>query len=65
MHFRLLYEGDDETPVLEMDEEAIEYLIEGLEQLRGAESGDTLTSPALVFEGDEPLGVGTFELRRK
>jgi hypothetical protein len=64
MHFRL-FEDDDETPVLELDDEAIDYLEDGLRDLRDKEPGEGLTSPSLVSNDGEVIGVGVFELRRK
>lgn len=37
--------------VQELDAEGIDYLIEGLEQLRDSEPGTKLSTPALVDEG--------------
>jgi hypothetical protein len=64
MYFRL-FEEDDETPVIELDEEGIEWFEEGLRELRDRESGDSVTTPTLVSNGGEPKGVGIFKLRRK
>lgn len=50
-------EGEDW--VLELDAEGIEYLEAGLAELRGCESGDWFSSPALSEDG-----VGRFVLLR-
>lgn len=64
MHFRF-FEEDNETPVLELDDEAIDYLEDGLRDLRDQESGVSLSAPSLVSNDDEVVGVGRFVLRRK
>jgi len=64
MHFRL-FEEDDDAPVIELDEEGIEWFEQGLAQLRDAESGEAVTVPTFVTNDGHPVGVSTFELRRK
>jgi hypothetical protein len=63
MHFRL-FEEDDDAPVIELDEEGIEWFEQGLAQLREGESGDSVTTPTLVSNDGEPIGVSIFALKR-
>jgi hypothetical protein len=59
------YEADDGDFVMEVDAEAIDYLIDGLTELRGKEPGESLTSPSLVQSTEgEPQGVGDWVLLR-
>ena len=46
-----------------LDSEAIDYLIEGLEELRDCDPGEELTTPFVELDEDG-AGVGSFILRR-
>jgi len=46
MHHRI-YEDDDGNTVQEFDSEAMDYFIEGLEELRGKEVDEILTTPCV------------------
>lgn len=62
MHFRL-YENDDEDAVFELDGEAIEYFIDGLQRLLLEDPGEELITPSLV-ENDGNLAVGSMVIKR-
>jgi hypothetical protein len=54
--------GDDATPYFELDEEGIDYFVQGLEALRLKEPGEEVTSPAFI-EGDNGLPAAGWEFR--
>lgn len=58
-------DGDDGL-VLTLDEEGIDYLERGLQQLRDADPGEEVTTPSLESnpETGSPIGVSEFILRR-
>lgn len=51
---------DGEGKYIKADPEGIDYLIQGLLQLRYSEPGTTMSSP-LIIDGDDPA-VGSFDL---
>lgn len=56
---------EDDNPVIEFDEDGIEYLERGLAQARGLEDGEQIVAPTLVSAPDgAPVGVGELTLRR-
>lgn len=55
---------DDGCPVLELDDEGIDYLAEGLEVLRAQDPGADLQQMTFVKSDGEPSGTGWFTLRR-
>jgi hypothetical protein len=56
------HEGD---LVFELDEEGIDWLIEGLEELRSSEPGTELSTPAVESDANGvPTGVGAHILLR-
>lgn len=64
MHHRL-YEDEDGNMVQEFDEEAIDWFIQGLEQLRDCEPGDAVATPS-IKDGEDgmPESVGEFLLMK-
>lgn len=48
-----VYEDEDGRHVTELDAEAIDYLIDGLEQLRDSEPGTELFTPTVVRDDDD------------
>lgn len=64
MHQRI-FEDDDKNLVMVFDEEAIDYFIEGLEELRNLEPGEEMATPSVTTDVDGiPTQVGTMILRR-
>lgn len=64
MHYRI-FEDDDKNLVLVFDEEAIDYFIEGLEELRTLEPGDEMSTPSVTTDAEGiPTEVGLMILRR-
>jgi len=64
MHHRI-YEDDDGNTVQEFDSEAMDYFIEGLEELRDKEVGEKLTTPCVsTDENGVPESVQKMILKR-
>lgn len=60
MHHRL-YENDEGHFVQEFDDAALDYFIEGLQELRDGEVGSTLSTPSVTHDPDGiPESVGEF-----
>lgn len=60
-----VYEDKDGNPVLRVDEEAIGYLIMGLEELRDCEPGTELAAPSLKMGEDGNIeSMGDYILLR-
>lgn len=59
-------QDNDDGMVITLDEEGIDYLQHGLEQLRDKEPGEMVTSPSLDNDPEtgEPKGVSEFVLKR-
>lgn len=57
---------DDEPMVVEADDDGIDYLIQGLEQLRACDTGEEICAPSLDEDRETraPTGVGEVVLRR-
>lgn len=66
MRFQFKESDDDENSVIELDNEAIDYFIEGLQDLHDLDVGEEMTTPILVSDSDtsEPEGVSQFILRK-
>lgn len=56
-------EDDDGNTAIEFDLEGIDYMIDGLQDLRASPVGTVLSAPALWEEDGEPV-VGEVRLRR-
>lgn len=63
MIHRVTHEPDGDTTTL-LDTEGIDWLIQGLEQLRDMEPGEELSTPYVEDHDGVLKGVGEFVLRR-
>lgn len=59
-----VYEDKDGRHVTELDAEAIDYLIDGLERLRDSDAGEELTTPTLITGPDDHAAVSELVLLR-
>lgn len=60
-----IMEDQDGNIVQEFDDEAIEWFIDGLVQLRGCEPGESLATPSIIDdENGMPESVGQFILMK-
>lgn len=57
-------EDDDKTMRIRVDAEGVDWLIQGLEQIRDMPAGEKLSSPSLVSNEDGPVGVADLVLER-
>lgn len=62
MHHKI-YEENGDT-IQEFDLEAIEYFIEGLEELKKAAPGETFSTPSYWQEDDGTMMMADFILKR-
>lgn len=63
MHWQI-FEEEDGTQVMEFDNEGIDYLLQGMEQLRDMKPVAELVTPTVVSENDMPTGMSETVLRK-